>query len=483
MSECRSDNSWVNPQTNGLREFSEIGTFRATNDIITFNNTWNLWYKVIYDANIALIKIENCDFGTQESIKKQFLGEAHFLRGWAYFELVRLFGNVPLIDIPMSPDAVKSVAQSTPREIIDKIVIPDLTEAKNSLPYKNAMVGASATSVVSEGRADKMAATAMLARVYMTLKGYPFNDNSAKALAKTELESVLNYSTANSNQYWAPTLDEWRKQWIPSSEYYNKYSIFAIQYRVGGTGNTAIFEFSPQPPTSYTTIRIFGNEIYLEKTLSYEFERIYSNGNKDGRGVGYSVLEGYDAEPNYPAYTNDRENVTLDDGTVTEVYTKSMFYKYLPSQRKVAALGMTFDESTVTGAEDWPVNFPVLRLEDMMLMYAELLTEDGNTTEAMKYVNKIRERAGCDTETATDKDAVMKLVKRERRVELMGEGVRWFDIIRWGEWQTDIQKKFDRYNNPEGTDKSNIKDGRYLYPIPLTQMNVTPGLYNQNEGY
>ena len=483
MSECRSDNAWVEPRPNGLREYAEIGTFRAGEDLGMFNNAWNLLYKVIYDANVAMTKIEGCDFGDKTSIKEQFLGEMLFMRGWCYFELARLWGNVPLIVTPVSPSEVKGIGQSTPREIIETVVIPDLTEAKNKLPYKEQMVSASGSSISSEGRADKMAAEAMLARVYMTLAGSPYNDSNAKSLAKTQLENILNYSVANGDKYWAPTLDEWRKQWMPSTDYYNKYSIFAIQHRTNENRNYLIFNFSPGLPPSYTSRRIFGNSIWVEKTLEYEFERTFSNGKKDGRGIGFTILEGYEEEPNYPAYTNDRENVILEDGTTVEVYTKTMFYKYLPSKPKLAELGMSFDESSMAGDYDWPLNFPILRLEDMMLLYAELLADEGNVVEAMYYVNKIRERAGCDPETASTSADALRLIKRERRVELAGEGIRWFDLVRYGEWQSAITRMFDNYNNPDGTDKSELKNGRYLYPIPLDQMNAVPGLHSQNEGY
>src|SRR5690606_26458182 len=126
MSEVRSDNVWVTPLTDGLREYAEIATFRAGDDIGTFNSVWNRWYKVIYSANVALSKIPNCDFGTNDQLKNQLLGEAHFLRGWAYFELVRLFGRVPLIDKEISPAEVKTVEQSDGADVINTIVIADL---------------------------------------------------------------------------------------------------------------------------------------------------------------------------------------------------------------------------------------------------------------------------------------------------------------------------------------------------------------------
>lgn len=482
MSECRSDNAWVNPRTDGMREYSEIGTFRATYDLETFNTVWNNLYKIIYDANLVLSKLDGASISS-DAMKNQFKGEMLFMRAWSYMELARFFGNIPMITTPLSPNESKTVGQSTAREIFDKVIVPDLTEAIKLLPYKEGMVNAKNTSAASEGRADKMAATAMLARAYTTLAGFPFNDANAKGLAKTTLKSILDYSAANGDKYWAPTLDEWRKQWMPSTEYYNKYSIFAIQHRTKEGRNYVIFNYGPILPPSYSSHKAYGNQIYIEKSLEYEFERTFSNGNRDGRGVGFTTLEGYAEEPNYPTYTNDKENLTLENGSTVQVLSKTMFYKFYPSTYKLAALGMTFNESSMIDNYDWPVNFPVLRLEDMMLLYAEILAEEGDIKGALSYVNKIRQRAGCDPATASTAEEALKMVKRERRIELAGEGVRWFDMVRYGEWQSDITNMFDRYNNPDGTDKNDVKAGRYLYPIPRDQMNAMLELYKQNTDY
>lgn len=139
MSEVRSDNMWVEPRPDGERSYSEIGTFRANASEVTFEQTWNAWYKLIYDANMALQKIEKCDFANR-AIKNQFLGEAHFLRGWAYFELARLYGNVPLILEPMSSKEANNVKQTDARTVITGTAIPDLEFALDNLPEKGKMV-------------------------------------------------------------------------------------------------------------------------------------------------------------------------------------------------------------------------------------------------------------------------------------------------------------------------------------------------------
>ena len=477
MSEYRSDNAWVNPQPNGQRDYADVGTFRAGAELGTFESTWNMLYKTIYDANVAIQKIGGATYDN-ETVKAQLLNEVHFLRGWAYFELARLYGNVPMVTEPASPSTVNSLAQSDAKTIISEVVIPDLQAALN-LPEKGKVLNAVGTAVPAQGRADKTAAAAMLARVYMTLAGFPFNDASAMAQAKNYINQVL----AKKADYWAPDITEWRKQWTP--DYNNKYSIFAIQYRTGGTGDPGTFNLVKSLPPSYTNgvgVRLFGNDIYIEKTLRYEFDRVYSGGNKDLRGEGWSLLDGYEAEANTPAYPNSKEQLTVDGQTV-EVYVNSMFYKPLPSKPKMDELGLTMSYSDLKDANDWPVNFPVLRIEDIMLLNAEIMCAENNAAGAIDIVNEIRQRAGCDPVSASSTAEALNFVKRERRLELMGEGVRWFDQVRYGTWKQDILDMFARYRNPEGTSVSDVADGRYLYPIPQNQMAITPGLYKQNAGY
>lgn len=474
MSECRSDNYWVDPQPNALREYSEIGSFRATWTLTTFNDLWNLLYKTIYDSNILLSKIDGAEFKS-ESMKNQFTGEARFMRGWAYLELARFFGNVPIINRPVTPSESKSIGQSTPREVFDQMVIPDLTEAAKLLPVKKSLVDANSKSVAASGRADKVAAQAMLARAYMTLAGYPFNDASAKANAKTVLQEVL----AKESSYFAPNMTEWKKQWMPSSDYYNKYTIFAVQHRLKENNNYVVFNSTPELAPSRTSIRMMGNSIWVEKSLAYEFEK---NNHADQRGLGTCTLEDQAAETNYAGYANETGTYTDENGVSHDVLLRTICQKWVPTKEKLAAVGMSFDEGTLTNYYDWPTNFPVLRMEDMMLLYAEILADEGDITGAISYVNKIRARAGVDQPTASSKEEAMKYIKRERRLELLGEGVRWFDEIRYGEWKTDTENMFNRYNNPEGTSLDFLKN--YLYPIPQNQYNaVQSGLYKQNDGY
>jgi hypothetical protein len=482
MSEIRSDNLWVNPVPNAYREFSEIGTFRGGKEVVMFNTVWNAWYKIIADANMLLSKLPDIDF-KNETFKDQLEGEARFLRGWAYFELVRLYGNLPVIDKIMSPNEVENVGQSTTREVYDKIIVPDMLKAKELLPLNIDLKNSLGQSVGTAGRADKIAAQAMLGRIYMTMAGFPLNDATTMNLAEAELLAVKQFSEQNGDKFWAPDSLEWRKQWI--SENNNKYSIFAIQYRSGGTGNSALREFGPGVPLSFTSWGVFGNELWIEKSLMYEFSKNHSaTGNVDTRGIGHTILLGYEKEGIYSTYSNPLDTFKTSEGNIVDVYTRTIPYKYLNSLRKRAELGYTGNiESAMRDFNDWPVNCPVIRLEDVLLMYAEILVTKNNISEAIDIVNRIRTRAGCDPVTVSNPDQAMYVVKRERQIEFCLEGIRWFDIVRWGEWKDCISGMFGRYNNPVGAEASNIKDGRYIYPIPMTQMDIKPGLYTQNQGY
>lgn len=98
-----------------------------------------------------------------------------------------------------------------------------------------------------------------------------------------------------------------------------------------------------------------------------------------------------------------------------------MLYKYVNSKHRRAELGLTGDiETEMKDAGDWPVNYAVIRLEDVLLMYAEILVSKNDINGAMNIVNRIRTRMGCDAETAKDATHAMELIKRERRIEFLG---------------------------------------------------------------
>ena len=451
-------------------------------------NVWAGWYNVVYHANTVLANLENVEF-TNDAVKKQFRGELLFLRAYAHFELVRVFGNVPIVDhVLASITEAKELKQSSATEVLKNLVIPDLKEAINLLPYQSGMLSYKGSSASSEFRGDKLAAQAMLARVYMTLYGWPYKDSSVKAEAKSLLKSVIDYATANG--FYAPDATEWKKMFTTDRDAQNKYFIFSLQHTTA-TSNTLAFISCAEAhtvdylPTQITNSRYNGNAMYtgfVEATTRYEFQ---VTGDERGK---FCILDTMAPVGTYKGYTNRETEFTLDNGEKVTAYERSLNTKWVPYAAKRESVGVIFDDHDLNTG--WPMNFPIIRTEDMMLLYAELLVEDGDIAGAMEIVNKIRTRAGVEARpTGCSAADALNYVKMERKLEFFGEGVRWFDEIRYGEWKDATVKMFNRYLNSSNpgykstVSTVSIVDGKYLCPIPETEMNTVPGLYVQNEGW
>lgn len=476
LSEERSDNMWVDPLANGIRSCSEVSNFRFDQSLSDLNSLWGSWYALINNANSVLENSQGVEF-PDAAIRDQFFGELYFLRGYAHFELARIFGNVPIVDRVLSDSEAQQLGQSSAAEVI-AFAISDLKQAETLLPYEAGIKDNAGNSIGGNGRVDKIVAEAMLARVYMTLKGYPYNDASAKANAKTYLDLVLNYSSSNGDKYWAPTIEEWKKQWLTDPSIANKYQIFSIQHTLNNGNGLTGSESGSSLTQEYLPKGSGGGAMtpaYIDALLRYDYVK-----NDDPRGLGEYFLDGYKAYGSVTTdYSNEVISLTLDDGSVADSYVYSINTKYLPYLQKHEAVGMTFDYDALGG---WPVNVPVIRLEDMMLLNAELLAEDGDVSGALAAVNKIRQRAGIPLVTASTGSEALKLVKDERRLEFFLEGIRWFDEVRYGEWEACTRAHYERYatTHGEGVSVSNIKSGRYLCPIPEAQLKAVPGLYSQN---
>lgn len=494
LSEIRSDNIWTDPNPNATRSATEIGHYRFNSTLGEVQSAWAGWYNVIYNANNVLANMESVEF-SNAAIKNQFRAELLFLRAYAHFELVRLFGNVPLVDRLYDVNEAKTVKQTPGIDVIKNLVIPDLKEAVENLPYQKSMLSSSGSSASSEFRADKLAAQAMLARVYMTVYGWPYNDASVKSEAKTLLKSVIDYATANG--YWAPTAEEWKKMFTTDRTTQNKYFIFSIQHTASSTNNLAFSTCGEALtveylPTQGTNCYFNGNGMtpaYVEASLRYEYQE-----TGDARGE-FCVLDTMAPIGDYKGYLNRETDFTLDNGQkITGAYERSLCTKWIPYQAKRESVGVVFDDLNLNTARNdsggWPMNFPIIRLEDMMLLYAELLIEDGEVANAMGIVNKIRERAGVELRPTTCSDAeALAYVKMERKLEFLMEGIRWFDEIRYGEWKDVTLNMLNRYLNSSNPGYATtvttvpVLDGKYICPIPQTEIESVPGLYVQNKDW
>jgi starch-binding outer membrane protein, SusD/RagB family len=341
-----------------------------------FHNTWINYYQMIFRANLVLERIEDVDEIAVPN-RNRHLGEARFLRAFAYFDLVRIFGEVPLItSVLTNEEALERGRESTDR-VYNEVIIPDLEAAFELLPesYPSSEVG----------RVTKGAAKSILGRVYLTLGDF---QNASSVLQEV---TSMGYSLLN----------DYNDLWDYSNEHHSEY-IFDIEYQDGVlAGSPFTNNFSPNDPNVLDHYGVFGGAGNTYTPSDQLFE-IFEEGDI-------------------------RIEVTARRGIVDEEGN------YIPMSGQVGA--SSFNAKYMTPIErggDSPANWKVIRYADVLLMLAEALNEIGNTEEAHTYMNIVRERAGVDPYENLSQDEFREMIYLERRLELSFEGHRWFDLVRTG---------------------------------------------------
>lgn len=476
MSEFRSDNLFITTEQR-TNEYSDCAQFNGTgllNDNL-ISNCWADHYTLISAANVLLDHLGEA--GLTEAQQTQYEAEARFLRALSYFDLVRFFGRVPISLHEISPAEAFSIPQSEAIDVYNKVIVPDLEYAIDRLQE----TATDYKGVEHSERVKRIAAQALLGKVYMQMAGYPlYQDTKAKAQAL--LAEVLTKESV----YWVPTMDGWNRMWVHEND--NKNFIFEIQYTADkGQGNTA----SPISKTqntyaddycnAYLTV---GPHVYVERDLQDHFLVSNTVENADGttteeyvdqRLVGtINTGQAYDEETGqYVGGATDQNNFLV---------------KFFEHKMKRAALGLSDMDAEIVDRTCWPQNWPVLRIEDIMLLYAECV---GNTAEGYSYLNKIRKRAGLSELKEMTAENYQAAVAYERRCELLGEGHRWFDQVRQNTFVEEIRTMMANYRDKRDQAHSSnytiyanrVTQNSALYPIPMSQIRIREGLYQQNPGY
>ncbi len=478
MSEFRSDNMFI-PQMTNVNQYADCAQFNTTQlveDNIV-NDCWGDHYKLISAANVLLGRMNGV--GLPEMIRSQYEAEARFLRALSYFDLVRFFGRVPVTLDEISPLEAFDIPQSDAVYIYYNVIVPDLQYAVAHLQEK-------ALDYKGDVRAERVtltAAKALLGKVYMQMAGYPLYQETVEKAKELFADVLKGYQ-----EYFAPTADEWDRMW--TSDYDNKYFIFEIQYVIGkGQGNTATpLTF---PSSNYGDIyagprKMGGPHVYVERDLQDHFLQTIAieddEGNVDEEFVDRRINATLNAGEMY-----DEETGEMSAGA--SAMNKNTFCpKFFENKIRRSQLGMSDIDNQIIDSSYWPQNWPVLRIEDIMLLYAECV---GNTAEGYQWLNMIRRRAGLSELKELTAEAFQRAVAYERRCELIGEGHRWFDEVRHNTFVADIQtmmlnyrdKRDSSHNNIYTIYASRVTQNSALYPIPYEQMHVREGLYQQNPGY
>jgi hypothetical protein len=390
---------------------------------------WRKNYKGIYRANLYLEKIDGIEDAT-DAFKSRTIAEARFLRAKFYFDLVRLFGNVPLIDHTLQPSEYYSVTQAAESDVYD-FIVADLKAAINDLPET--------AGGMELGRATKAAAQAMLARVYL------FRNNDADM---AEVATLCQDIIASGLYSLVPDYGELftrSGEWGPES-------VWEITYSENSTSDWGRFGSG-----------------HSEGNVGVQFcgMRDYS-GPDYAPGWGFCPisedLESFmSGDPRYEHTIIDADNLAGAEYSPGYQNTGFFMKKYAPLLSNYPPDG----EPSL----NWGNNIREIRYADVLLMAAEgLVRSGGNEALARAYVNMVRARAGVPGISGSGA-ALLEKIYDERRMELATEGHRYFDLIRTGK----AESVLSNYNWDPTVD-------RYL-PIPQNEIDASQNALVQNPGY
>jgi hypothetical protein len=470
---------------------------------------WNMCYEGVSRCNQVLRVLNNTtDPTVTDADKTRIRGEARFLRGFYYFELRRLFGKVPFVDENMAPDEATKVRNDV--DIYGSIEA-DFQFAIDNLPETQPAVG----------RANSWAAKAFLAKVHLYQQHY--------AEAKSLFDDIIaNGKNAGGLKY--SLTSSYPDIFKPEFEN-NGESIFAVQAAVN-TGSTANangehvlnFPYNSGSDGPAGCCGFFQPSFDLANSFR-------TNDN------GLPLLDG-----SYNNATNELKNdfgvksadpFSPDAGTVDPRLDHSVGRRGIPyldwinhpgdnwirdqayagpySPKKFVFYKGTL--STFTDGSSWTrgwtaINQPLMRYADVLLMAAECEIEVGSVDKARDYVNQVRARAanpasyvkkltdgsnaanytiGLYNTPWSDKDAARTAVRMERKLELSGEGHRFFDLVRWGiaDQVLDAYLQYEGGKLPTSLGGAQFTAGKTeVYPIPQSQIDIQgTDVLKQNPGY
>jgi starch-binding outer membrane protein, SusD/RagB family len=408
-------------------------------------NWWNGLYKVIAQANLVLNKVP--PIPQMDTVQKtRILGEAKFLRAWAYFYAVRLWGDIPLITEPQNIYSPDFKPTRTSQEEVYKLIVEDLISAEGSgLAWMN-----------SNGRVSLAAVKSQLAKVYLTMAGQPLNKGAAYyKLAADKAWEVISYANSHPAEInLFPTYGE-----IHSVANNNKLEhIFELQYVSSVAGNPMENMFPNFKPVSAYGANGTGSTV---PTLS--FYKSYETGDLRAKDQ-----EGYF----YTSYYKDGSGAPFDLGA-----------PYIFKHFNVVAFGAP----GIKGTKQNSLNVPMIRYAEVLLIFAEAQNEVGGPTqEAYDAFKRIRDRAKLATpDLGTFNQASFReAVWRERWHELCYEGITWFDMVRLRKVYNETTNGFDNFvGHINKSSNQPLQEKHLLMPLGVQEMLNNPNLKPQNPGY
>ena len=458
VSNILSDDAFCGGSGPGDRPgLNRMGRFSAYTTDEEALGLWKDRYTGIYRANLLLEKIAAIPF-PDEAVKTRYIAEARFLRGYYYYQLVQLYGHIPLILKTLTPSDNGQV-QADPAAVYNQIA-SDLWFAYNNLP--------AAISAGEKGRASKWAAGSLLARVYLYHKGYGkgvlgiTTDLKAddKTFTEVDIETIIDAVVTTSGHDRVPN---YANLWGVANEN-NVESIFEINHTAKGDWGDWNWRNGTE-----------GNWTIIMSGFRGMNDPVYDAGW--GFQPATASLEA-EFEAGDARYLPSILNPTAEGRTYKPQdcyqHTGFAFKKIQPLKANKPATNSDLN---------WPNNWMVIRFADVLLMGAEL-NLDNDLPKAQGYYNLVRERAfgsAATPPTLTNDAAGLDLIYHERRVEFAGEGLRYWDLLRRG--LAYAQQKIDAAAGAAPYNETFVPATLGLLPIPQSEITVSGNTLVQNSGY
>lgn len=435
LSDNRSDNAY--PGGSGEETFVVIDQFTVPpSNSHNFSFWWGQPYMGIGRCNVLLDKVNSVTDPKLDidNRREEIIGEACFLRAFHYYQLVKMYGGVPLeLESNTADPAVTRKARATEKEVYDQIV-KDLQVALENLPDDYG------DPSITKIRASKGAANALLAKIWAQRSDRDYS-------------KVLSYCDAVINSPAGYGLTPTYGEMFDGINYLNSEAILLVPFIEGNW-----------------SVSNWGVELFLAPEDGWQK---YCVPSKD-------LIK---------AYTDEGDNERL---AANVIFYKELLWgdeNWSPCGNATDSVPFNYKQKHPAGWASGD-NYYLLRYADILLLKAEAQNELGNTSDAAAAVNAVRARVGLpDISSGLSKAEMKAKILHERRLELAFEAQRWDDLVRTGE-ATNVMTALNEYKYTcvDGAPSAPVKinyncdQNHWLMPIPQPEIDANPNL-QQNPGY
>ena len=428
----------TNPDVRSLSVHNHSSTNR------TFYENWQQHYEGVKRANVAIEKIPLIDFGSNTALRDRYVGEAKFNRAFIYFNLVRLWGDVPLITKNIEyVKATDYYIAATPAADIYAQIEQDLIDAAAVLP--------ASYSSGDAGRATAGAAKALLAKVYLTKASFPLRITDHYQDAVNKAEEVLSPADGGKGVYGYNLRSDYSHVFLPAYKN-NEEHIFSAQYlsNFQGQGRNDFPRTLPRFPTSFGIVGTYADQV-----------NFYTKGSDKSFNI-YKLYKPYDKRRKVTfatRFVNPKNGAKFGSPIANPAYPGD----------SIPYFNKTFDPAAfVSVPSEAATNVTLLRYAEVLLIHAEAENEaNGPTAKAYKSLNRVRSRAGLpDLTPGLTQNQFRDSLYLDRELELVYEYQRWFDLIR----QRDAAGSPVFVQKLHDAGKINAVDRNRWFPIPQIEL-------------